>query len=87
MPVLSTFTGADHAPFPAGADVEEPWLVGEKSEPSPDGSDGGFDPHATASRPAAPAAMSVSMDRLEETPGFMSFHHSCATQASDKRQP
>jgi hypothetical protein len=80
--VLSTFTGADHAPFPEGADVE-PWLVGEKRFPSPDGSDGGLEPHATASKPAAPAAMSVSMDRLDEIPDFMSYHHSCATGASD----
>lgn len=84
--MLSTFTGADHAPFPAGADVEEPWLLGEKSDPSPDGSDGGLEPHATASMPAAPTAMSASLDRFAETPGFMSFHKSCAMQASDKRQ-
>jgi hypothetical protein len=83
VPVLSTFTGADHAPFPAGADVADPWLLGEKSDPSPDGSDGGLDPHATASRPAAPAAMSVSLDRLDEIPDFMSYHHTCATRASD----
>jgi hypothetical protein len=86
VPTLSNFTGADQAPLPVGADVEEPLLLGEKSDPSPDGSDGGLDPHATASRPAAPAAMSVSLDRLEETPDFMSFHPSCAMQASDERQ-
>jgi hypothetical protein len=27
--------------------------------------------------------MSVSLDRLEEIPDFMSYHHSCATEASD----
>src|SRR5579863_5379685 len=83
VPVLSTFTGADHALFPAGADVAEPWPLGEKSDPSPDGSVGALEPHATASNPAAPAAMSVSLDRLEEIPDFMSYHHSCATKASD----
>jgi hypothetical protein len=83
VPVLSTFTGADHAAFPAGADVPEPWLLGEKSDPSPDGSAGGLEPHATASNPAAPAAMSVSLDRLKEIPDCMSYHHSCATSASD----
>jgi hypothetical protein len=83
VPVLSTFTGADHAPLPAGAEVEEPWLLGEKSEPSPVGSVGALEPHATASRPAAPAAMSVSLVLLDGIPDFMSYHHSCATEASD----
>ena len=49
----------------------------------PTGVLGHFEPHATASNPAAPAAMSVSLDRLEEIPDFMSYHHSCATKASD----
>jgi hypothetical protein len=83
VPVLSTFTGADHAAFPAGADVEDPLLLGEKSDPSPDGGVGRLEPQATASRPAAPAAMSVSLDRRDEIPDFMSYHHSCATLASD----
>jgi hypothetical protein len=71
VPVPSTFTGADHAPLPAGDDVEEPWLLGEKSDPSPDGRVGELEPQATASRPAAPAAMSVSLDRVDGTPDFM----------------
>jgi hypothetical protein len=81
--VLSTFTGADHAPFPAGADVGDPWLLGEKSDPSPDGIAGELEPQATASRPAAPAAMSVSLDRLDEIRAFMNYHHRFAMQASD----
>ncbi len=86
VPVLSTFTGADHALLPAGADVEEPWLLGEKSEPRPDGTVGELEPHATASRPAAPAAMRENRARLNVTRDFMRFHHSCATQATDKRR-
>jgi hypothetical protein len=27
--------------------------------------------------------MSVSLDRLDEIADFMSYHHSCATEASD----
>jgi hypothetical protein len=78
LSALSTFTGADHSEFAAGAEVEPP-TPGLNSDPGTEIAGVGVAPHAAASNPAAAAATSESRVRRRDAGGFddLSFAFMC----------